>query len=121
MNNTDKIKARQLCAELNDDSDDSLSGEFDNITIALPPEGTGKRAVLKAMLEPYSCTYMTVIRSLNILLKDGLLESEFVRFCIQEITKQVENGHCKYGRRKFFGKRRKENNSFNMFSVSMKE
>lgn len=97
VNSTEKIKARQLFAQLNDDNDDYLSVDFDNITVKLPPEGHGKRAVLTSLLAPYSHTYMAVIRSLDKLLNYGLMESEFVRVCIQEITKQVENGRCKYG------------------------
>lgn len=98
VNSTDKIKARHLFAQLNDDNDDCLSDDFDNITIKLPSEGHGKRIVLTSMLAPYSYTYVTVIRSLDKLLNYGLMESEFVRVCIQEITKQVENGRCRYGK-----------------------
>lgn len=103
MNSTEQMRARAFFAQLNDDNDDNLSDDSDKITVRLPPEGHGKRTVLTSLLAPYSYTYMTVIRSLDNLLNYGLMESEFVRLCIQEVTKQIENGRCKYGK---FGNRK---------------
>lgn len=98
INSTDQIRARLFFAQLNDDNEDNLSDDYDKITVKLPPEGHGKRTVLTSMLAPYSYTYLTVIRSLDQLLSYGLMESEFVKNCIQEITNQIENGRCKYGK-----------------------
>lgn len=98
INTADQMRARLIYAQLNDDNDDNFSDDSDKITVKLPPEGHGKRTVLTSMLAPYSYTYMTVIRSLDNLLNYGLMESEFVRLCIQEVTKQIENGRCKYGK-----------------------
>lgn len=92
------MRARLFYAQLNDENDDNLSDDYDKITVKLPPEGHGKRTVLTSMLEPYTHTYLSVIRSLEKLLNYGLMESDFVRTCIQEITNQVENGRCKYGK-----------------------
>lgn len=75
-----------------------MSDDYDRITVTLPPEGYGKRTVLKNLLTPYSYAYMAVIRSLDKLLNYGLIESEFVRICIHEITQQVDDGQCKYGK-----------------------
>lgn len=98
VNCVEQIRARQYCAQFTDDSDDNSSVDFDKITITLPSEGHGKRSVLTSMLAPYSYTYLTVVRSLDKLLNHGLIESDFVRLCIQEITRQVESGQCKYGK-----------------------
>lgn len=91
------MRARAYFSQMNDDYDDNSSDDSDRITVKLPPEGHGKRTVLTSMLAPYSHTYMTVIQSLDSLLNYGLMENEFVRLCIQEVTKQVEDGRCKYG------------------------
>lgn len=95
----DQIRAQILYAQLNDENDDNFGDDFNrhNITVTLPPEGYGKRSVLTAMMAPYSYTYFAVIRTLSKLTIHGLIESDFVKECIQEITKQVKDGRCKYG------------------------
>lgn len=66
------------------------------MTITLPEEGHGKRVVLSSVLAPYSHTYMAVVSSLESLREYGLTENEFIKVCVKEITKEVENGNCKY-------------------------
>lgn len=82
---------------LNDDSEDGFHNESDDITVTLPPEGHGKRIVLTSVLAPYSYTYMAVVRSLDGLRDYGLMESAFIKLCVQEITNQVTDGRCKFG------------------------
>lgn len=101
INCADRIRAERFCAQFNDDSDDNMSADLDRIKVTLPPEGHGKRIVLTSMLAPYSYTYLTVIRSLDKLLNYGLIESDFVRICIDDITSQVQNGQCRYGKFQF--------------------
>lgn len=97
--NADQIKARRFYAHFDEDSEDSYDGRItDNMTIALPAEGHGKRVVLASVLAPYSYTYMAVARSLESLRDYGLLEGEFIKVCVQEITSQVNSGNCKYSK-----------------------
>lgn len=95
----DQIRTRRFYAQFDESSEDSYDGRaVDNMTITLPAEGHGKRVVLASVLAPYSYTYMAVVRSLESLRDYGLLEGEFIKVCVQEITSQVNNGNCKYGK-----------------------
>lgn len=82
---------------LDDDSEDGYNHVSDEITVTLPSDGHGKRVVLTSVLAPYTYTYMAVVRSLDRLRDYGLMEGEFVKVCVQEITNQVTDGRCKYG------------------------
>lgn len=94
----EEIRARRFLAQFDGDSDDEYSSnESDDITVTLPSEGHGKRIVLASVLAPYSYTYMAVVRSLDSLRDYGLMEAEFIRVCVREITNDVNNGQCKYG------------------------
>ncbi|XP_055323329.1 glycerol-3-phosphate acyltransferase 1, mitochondrial isoform X2 [Sitodiplosis mosellana] len=95
----DEQRARRFYAHLTDDSseDGYDARSFDKITVALPPESKGKREVLSSVLAPYSHTYMAVIRSLESLRDYGLMENDFIKVCVKQITNQVESGNCKYG------------------------
>lgn len=66
--------------------------------ITLPSKGHEQRLVLMSVITPYSYTYMAVVRSLPHLRDYGMMESEFVRTCVTEITRTVENFECKYGK-----------------------
>ncbi|XP_031639080.1 glycerol-3-phosphate acyltransferase 1, mitochondrial isoform X2 [Contarinia nasturtii] len=96
-NSMEDMKARRYYAHFDESSEDGYDiPTSDEITIALPEGGHGKRVVLSSVLAPYSHTYMAVIRSLDSLRDYGLTENEFIKVCVAEITKQVENGNCKY-------------------------
>lgn len=99
MIGADEIRARRFYAQFDDvSSEDSYDvRRNDNITVTLPAEGHGKRVVLKSVLEPYAHTYMAVVRSLESLRDYGLMESDFIKTCVKEITTQIENANCKYG------------------------
>lgn len=95
----DQIKARRFYAHFDESSEDSYDNRAaDSMTISLPAEGHGKRVVLASVLAPYSYTYMSVVRSLESLRDYGLLEGEFIKICVQEITSQVNSGNCKYSK-----------------------
>lgn len=97
MNATEELRARRYYAHFDDISEDEYDAHSsDEITITLPAEGHGKRIVLASVLAPYSHTYMAVFRSLESLRDYGLLEGDFIKVCVREITHQVENGTCKY-------------------------
>lgn len=79
------------------DSEDQREQDTEDRFI-LPSEGHDKRLVLMSVLVPYSHTYMAVAHSLPQLLHCMLPESNFVRVCIEEITRCFENAECKYGK-----------------------
>ncbi|XP_062533721.1 glycerol-3-phosphate acyltransferase 1, mitochondrial isoform X2 [Armigeres subalbatus] len=105
----DQHRARRIAAnleldELDDGSyseddyfDDHLDQE-DEVRVFLPAEKHCDRIVLQSVLAPYTSTYAAVASSLNLLLNsNSMLEGEFIKQCIKEITSRVEQGQCKYG------------------------
>lgn len=97
MNEMDQIRARRFYAQIDDDSSEDAYPATDNINVKFPSEGHGKREVLKSVLAPYSHTYMAVVRSLTNLRDYGMMETDFIKACVKEITNSVDSGHCKYG------------------------
>uniref|UniRef100_A0A182QUZ3 Phospholipid/glycerol acyltransferase domain-containing protein n=1 Tax=Anopheles farauti TaxID=69004 RepID=A0A182QUZ3_9DIPT len=93
--------------ELNDYFDDRQNastvvglGGFDNdhTRIHFPAEKHCDRLVLQSVLAPFTNTYSAVASSLHQLLDgNSIVESEFIRLCIKEISTRVEIGDCKYG------------------------
>lgn len=65
--------------------------------ITLPSKGHEQRLVLTSVITPYAHTYMAVVRSLPHLRDYGMMEIEFVRTCVTEITRKVDSFECKYG------------------------
>lgn len=90
-------QARQFESDSDDECDARLTDENDVPNIMLPSEGHGKRIVLMATIAPFAHTYMAVVQSLYHLLDTGMMESEFLRTCVKEITNKVETFECKYG------------------------
>lgn len=98
----EQLWARRQARQIESDSDDNEFevrhiDENDVANIYLPSEGHGKRIVLMASIAPYAHTYMAVVQSLYHLLDTGMIESEFLRTCVKEITNKVETFECKYG------------------------
>lgn len=86
-------------------SEDSFSEDGMNHTlyedetrVYFPAEKHCDRIVLQSVLAPFSNTYAATAHCLNNLL-DGntMVESEFIKCAINEITNRVEQGQCKYG------------------------
>lgn len=91
-------QARQFeSSDSDDEYDTRQTDENDVANIMLPTEGHGKRLVLMASIAPYSHTYLAVAQSLYHLLDSGMIESEYVKTCVKEITNKVETFECKYG------------------------
>ncbi|EAT41268.1 AAEL007080-PA [Aedes aegypti] len=102
-------RARRLAAnleldELNDGSyseDDYFDEQIDQEEeerVFLPAEKHCDRIVLQSVLAPFTNTYAAVASSLNQLLGgNSMVEGEFIKQCIKEITSRVESGQCKYG------------------------
>lgn len=104
----DQNRARRIAAHLEMDELDGGSSEDDyfddnaqedEVRVYLPAEKHCDRIVLQSVLAPFTNTYAAVAYSLNHLL-DGntMVEGEFIRQCIKEITTRVEQGQCKYGK-----------------------
>uniref|UniRef100_A0A182RZD1 Phospholipid/glycerol acyltransferase domain-containing protein n=1 Tax=Anopheles funestus TaxID=62324 RepID=A0A182RZD1_ANOFN len=92
--------------ELDDYFDDqykSISGgrygmDDDETRIHFPAEKHCDRLVLQSVLAPFTNTYSAVASSLHHLLDgNSIVESEFIRMCIKEMSTRVELGDCKYG------------------------
>lgn len=66
--------------------------------VLLPAEKHCDRIVLQSVLAPFTNTYAAVAVSLNALVGgNSMVEGEFIKQCIREITGRVEAGECKYG------------------------
>lgn len=94
--------SRRQARQFDSDSDDNecdarQSDENDLPNIMLPSGGHGKRIVLMTSIAPFANTYLAVVQSLYHLLNSGMIESEFLRTCVKEITNKVETFECKYG------------------------
>ncbi|XP_055585348.1 glycerol-3-phosphate acyltransferase 1, mitochondrial [Uranotaenia lowii] len=106
--------ARRLAARLElEDLDDGMSSSEDDyfnetggdhhllddpIRVYLPAEKHCDRKVMQSVLAPFSSTYAAVAFCLSRLVGEcSLVEGEFIRLCIQEITSRVELGECIYG------------------------
>lgn len=66
--------------------------------IYLTANGHCDRLVLMTVLAPIGQTYLTVAMSLVNLLGNSMVEGEFTKLCIREITERVKTGSCKYGK-----------------------
>ncbi|XP_055616863.1 glycerol-3-phosphate acyltransferase 1, mitochondrial isoform X2 [Toxorhynchites rutilus septentrionalis] len=108
--------ARRLAARLElEDLDDGVSEDdyfsdsasnnghqqqrvVDDIPVYLPAEKHCDRIVLQSVLAPFTSSYAAVVFCLNKLVGgNSMVEAEFIKLCIKEITTRVELGECKYG------------------------
>lgn len=80
-----------------DDSDDDERPQIEIASITLPSNGHCERIVLMSAVAPLSHTYLAVANSLYTLLDNCMLESEFIKNCVKEITEKVETTECIYG------------------------
>lgn len=58
---------------------------------------TEQKAICE-VLAPVSHTYLSVAQSLSILYKNSMLETEFIKFVINNISNKVNSGACPYGK-----------------------
>ncbi|XP_065087385.1 glycerol-3-phosphate acyltransferase 1, mitochondrial isoform X2 [Ochlerotatus camptorhynchus] len=103
----DQNRARRLAAhlEMNELNDASSEDDYfddnaqeDEVRVFLPAEKHCNRIVLQSVLAPFTNTYAAVAYSLNHLIGgNSMVEGEFIRQCIKEISTRVEMGECKYG------------------------
>lgn len=98
-------RAQRIAARYDDDDDsDEEYSHFNRRAvveenpITLPSDGHCKRLVLMSVLAPIGHTYLAVAQSLNRLLSTSMVENEFVKLCVAEITAKVEGSECRYGK-----------------------
>lgn len=92
------VVTRRLDDEFDDSDDESFKFDPDKIaSITLNNAGHCHRLILASVVAPYSHTYLAVAASLPALIDNPIMESEFVKLCLKEITSQVEELKCKYG------------------------
>lgn len=97
--------ARYVTAEFNNDFNDStedINQQSTNELIYFTTSGHCDRLVLMSVLAPIGHTYLTVAMTLVNLLGNTMVEGEFTKLCIKEITERVRNGSCKYGKKRSF-------------------
>ncbi|XP_054726101.1 glycerol-3-phosphate acyltransferase 1, mitochondrial isoform X1 [Anastrepha obliqua] len=93
--------ARNIAAYL-DDTDDSEYGtdevynESEQPDIFLTHDTLTEQKALCEVLAPFSHTYLSTAQSLSILYKNPMLESEFIKFVINDISNKVKSGACPY-------------------------
>ncbi|XP_067618536.1 glycerol-3-phosphate acyltransferase 1, mitochondrial isoform X2 [Eurosta solidaginis] len=100
--------ARNIAAYLDDDTDDSEYATFgqddepynnhydEKADIFLACETLAEQKALCEVLSPFCHTYLSVAQSISILYKNSMLESEFIKFVINDITSKVKSGACPY-------------------------
>lgn len=87
-----------------DDDDDDYDSYDENKNASAPenqvyltPQGHCERLVLMAVLAPIGHTYLAVAFCLNSLLGTGMIEADFIKLCVSEVTSRVNESGCKYG------------------------
>uniref|UniRef100_A0A336MYD6 CSON009880 protein n=1 Tax=Culicoides sonorensis TaxID=179676 RepID=A0A336MYD6_CULSO len=112
----DESRAQRLYKYLASDnqldfSDDDSSSEDENSNVRkhqygiskdqqvfLPAEKHCDRIVLMTVIAPIIHTYLAVAETLHYLVGcNSIIENEFIKKCVDEITSRVEMGKCKYG------------------------
>lgn len=61
-----------------------------------------QQKALCEVLAPFAQTYLCVAESLFILYKNSMLETDFIKFVMKELTNKVNTHKCSYGKCYFF-------------------
>lgn len=80
------------------DSEDETREPIEFADISLTDEGHESRLVLMSATAPLSYCYTATAKSLFHLIDGPIVESNFVKTCVKEITATVEKRECKYGK-----------------------
>ena len=86
-----------------DDEADVLVNNFDNLDqeepdLFLMKDTIPQQKALCEVLAPFAQTYLCVAESLYILYKNSMLETDFIKFVMKELTDKVNTKKCPYGR-----------------------
>ncbi|XP_032593091.1 glycerol-3-phosphate acyltransferase 1, mitochondrial isoform X2 [Drosophila grimshawi] len=92
--------ARRLAYELDQDNEDYLNvshKEEEAADLLLLAEDTlEQQHNICEVLAPFASTYLAVAQALQILHRSSMLESEFISFVINDLSKKVKRGSCAY-------------------------
>lgn len=91
--------ANNLMAYLGEDEYDDFQS-FNNQEkpeLFINPDTLREQKYICDILAPLAYSYHTVAQSLKILYKNSMLETEFIKFVINEITDKFNNASCPYG------------------------
>ncbi|KAL5282451.1 GPAM family protein [Megaselia abdita] len=83
--------------ELTDFMDSDDGTDYRIPEIFLSDQTITEQESIMAILAPFAHTYFNVASSLKLLFNTSILETEFVKIVICEITKKVNKGSCPYG------------------------
>lgn len=106
----DEARAKRLAKYLENEIQDSDDGYSDDENanqrkrptdiqeIFLPADKHCDRIVLMTVLAPITHTYLAVAETLhNLVGCNSIIENEFIAKCVDEITRRVERGDCRFG------------------------
>lgn len=79
-----------------DDDDANVYNEMTEEVIRLASDKKEEIDAYIAILAPYGFTYLVVVNLLVELIGNSTLESDFIKTCIKELTRQIECGECPY-------------------------
>ncbi|XP_068153622.1 glycerol-3-phosphate acyltransferase 1, mitochondrial isoform X1 [Drosophila tropicalis] len=88
--------ARDLSYYLDGEDYDGPLEETETIDLLYASETLPQQRYICEILAPFSNTYLAVAQALQILNRNSMLESEFISFVINDLTKRVEQGSCPY-------------------------
>lgn len=82
-------------------TNDYVSMEAEEPNLFLNSETIVQQKALCEVLAPFAQTYLCVAESLFILYKNSMLETDFIKFVMKEITNKVNTHKCPYGKLNF--------------------
>lgn len=89
---------RHFNLDIDDSSDEEYHFNSEKPGIYLTHEGHEARLILMSAIAPLAHCYLATAKSLGSLVNTAMLEADFVKVCVKEITSKVESGECKYGK-----------------------
>lgn len=92
-----QLRPLKRAFQMDCDSDDENSEPIEFADISITDEGHESRLVLMSAISPISYCYTATAKSLHHLLDTPIMESDFVKICVKEITACIEKRECKYG------------------------
>lgn len=91
--------AYSLMSDLGEDEYDDFEpvNNQEKPELFINPDTQREQKYICGILAPFAHSYYAVAQSLKILYKSSMLESEFIKYVIKEITDKVNDGTCPYG------------------------
>ncbi|XP_055377011.1 glycerol-3-phosphate acyltransferase 1, mitochondrial isoform X2 [Condylostylus longicornis] len=93
--------ANAIAADLDDaysDEESIYNYNFEDLEISLSESKNEDQNALMSVLAPFSYSYLAVAKNLELIYKkESILEPEFIKHVIKDLTNKYENGECPYG------------------------